>query len=149
MRRSHAMRNFGGAIAAGALALGLSGCDQIQSLWKSEKTADAPTPAAPAPVVQAPQPAPAVQVASAPEPAKPAESPSAAGDASLATKVKTALNGDPRLKALGIDVGVADGVVTLYGTADTRARREHAAKVASSVAGVKSVKNEMVIVAGS
>jgi osmotically-inducible protein OsmY len=39
--------------------------------------------------------------------------------------------------------------VTLYGTANTRARREKAAKVASGVAGVKSVKNELVIVAGS
>jgi len=39
--------------------------------------------------------------------------------------------------------------VTLYGTANTRARREKAAKVASGVPGVKSVKNELVIVAGS
>jgi osmotically-inducible protein OsmY len=40
-------------------------------------------------------------------------------------------------------------VVTLYGTANNRALRDKAAQVASKVEGVKSVRNELVIVAGS
>jgi len=50
---------------------------------------------------------------------------------------------------LAIDAGVSDGVVTLYGTADNKKNRDKAARVAAGVPGVKSVKNEMVIVAGS
>jgi osmotically-inducible protein OsmY len=53
------------------------------------------------------------------------------------------------LKVLAIDASVSDGAVTLYGTANNRALREKAAKVVSGVPGVKSVKNELVIVAGS
>src|SRR6267143_1029387 len=62
---------------------------------------------------------------------------------------KAALGADPALKVLAIDASVSDGAVTLYGTANNRALREKAAKVVSGVPGVKSVKNELVIVAGS
>jgi len=132
------------AMTAGALVLGLAACDQIQSLWKGDKAAT---------TAQAPGPAPItgqkIDLAKSGEMQKSAEAPKPDENALLAAKVKSALGADPALKMLAIDAGASDGVVTLYGTADTRAHREKAAQVASGVAGVKSVKNELVIVAGS
>jgi len=43
----------------------------------------------------------------------------------------------------------ADGAVTLFGTTPTASDREQAARVAAGVDGVRSVKNNLVIVAGS
>ena len=40
-------------------------------------------------------------------------------------------------------------MVTLYGTVDNKKNRDKAGQVASGVPGVRSVKNELVIVAGS
>src|SRR6266850_6335352 len=137
------------AVTAGALVLGLAGCDQIQALWKSEgsnNTASGPL------AQQTPQPAEAkIEVAKAIEIPKSIETPKPPIDENrlLASKVKSALGADPALKFLAIDAGASDGVVTLYGTANNRALREKAAQVASKVEGVKSVRNELVIVAGS
>ena len=131
------------AVTAGALVLSLAACDQIQSLWKSE---DKTNPAT-GPLVQTPQPEAKIEVAQ-----KAVEIPKAPKideDAALATKVKSALGADPALKFLAIDAGASGGVVTLYGTANNRTLREKAAQVASKVEGVKSVRNELVIVAGS
>jgi len=134
-------------VTASLLVFGLAACDQIQSLWKSEKDP------LPAPVSQL-QPAPKsveertnpIKIGEAPAPV---EAPKVDEDKALAARVKTALSTDSNLKMLAIDAGAANGVVTLWGTADTRAHRDKAAKVASEVPGVKSVKNELVIVAGS
>ena len=67
----------------------------------------------------------------------------------LVGKVRSALADDPVLKRLAIDAVASDGVITLVGTADTLAHRNKAAKVASAVAGVVSVKNNLVILSGS
>ena len=137
------------AVTAGALVLSLSACDQIQSLWKSEGSNN---PAAGPVAQQAPQPAEGkVEVAKAIEIPKSLETPKPPVDENkaLANKVKSALGDDPALKFLAIDATASDGTVTLYGTASNRALREKAARVASSVSGVKSVRNELVIVAGS
>ncbi|HKA39202.1 MAG TPA: BON domain-containing protein, partial [Burkholderiales bacterium] len=79
--------------------------------------------------------------------AEPGSSP--ATDAALAARVKAALSAEPELRTVTVDVKSADGVVTLYGTADSSARSQQAAMVAMNVEGVRSVKNEMVIVRGS
>ena len=71
------------------------------------------------------------------------------GDAALAARVKAALSADPGLRSITVDVKSADGVVTLYGTADTPATSHRAALLALDVDGVRSVKNEMVVVRGS
>ncbi len=90
-----------------------------------------------------------------PSPAPAAPAPKAAGpsgaseNAALAAKVKSALAAETALKPLAIDVNASDGAVTLFGTVDTRASREKAAKVAAGVEGVKSVKNNLVLVKGS
>ena len=128
-------------VTAAALALGLAACDQIQSLWKSDEKAN---PA----VGSVAQPKAAegtIQVARAVDLPKPPVD----ENKLLANKIKSALGADPALKVLAIDASVADGAVTLYGTANNRALREKAAKVVSGVPGVKSVRNELVIVAGS
>ena len=133
------------AAAVGALALSLAACDQIQSLWKSEGSVN---PAAGTLAQPAAKPAEA-PIAAAKSADRAVSSPEIDQDSALAAKVKSALGADPALRLLAIDTGVSSGVVTLYGTADTRAHREKAAQVASSVAGVKSVSNQLVIVAGS
>jgi osmotically-inducible protein OsmY len=69
--------------------------------------------------------------------------------AALAARVVAALRRDPAVGGLGIDVVSADGAVTLFGTAPTAGDREKAAKVAAGVDGVRSVLNNLVIVAGS
>ncbi len=135
------------AVTAGALVLSLAACDQIQSLWKSEEKANPATGA-----VAQPKPAEGkIEVAKAVEIPKSIEAPKPPIDENkvLANKVKSALGADPALKFLAIDAVASDGTVTLYGTANNRALREKAAHVTSNVPGVKSVKNELVIVAGS
>src|SRR6266850_3013412 len=130
------------AVTAGALVISLGACDQIQSLWKSEeKTNPAVGAVAPKPVEGKIEVAKAVEIPKAPKVVD--------EDSTLAAKVKSALGADPALKFLAIDAGASEGVVTLYGTANNRALREKAAQVASKVEGVKSVRNELVIVAGS
>jgi len=134
------------AVTAGALALSLVACDQIQSLWKSES----PKPATGTVAQPAPQPVEGkIEIAKADDSPKAVEAPKIDEDAELAAKVKSALGADRAVRLLAIDARSSGGVVTLYGTADTPAHRERAAKVAARVAGVKSVKNELVIVAGS
>jgi osmotically-inducible protein OsmY len=137
------------AVTAGALVLSLAACDQIQSLWKSEGSNN---PASGPLAKQTPQPAEGkIEVTKAIEIPKSIETPKPPIDENkvLANKVKSALGADPALKFLAIDAGASDGVVTLYGTANNGALREKAARVASGVPGVKSVRNELVIVAGS
>jgi len=69
----------------------------------------------------------------------------AIGDAAITGKVKTALIGDPDVKALVIDVDTKNGVVTLSGSADTPAHSEKATTVAQGVEGVKSVENHLTV----
>ena len=75
------------AVTAGALALNLAACDQIQSLWKSES----PKPAAGIVVQPAPQPAEGkIEVAKSGDSRKAVEPPKVDEDAALAAKVKSA-----------------------------------------------------------
>lgn len=71
------------------------------------------------------------------------------GDFALADTVKTAIASEPELESLILDVTAKDGAITLHGTAGTDAERDRATLVASGIAGVQSVKNELVIVRGS
>lgn len=84
----------------------------------------------------------------APKAAEPAVPP-VDENAALATRVVAALRRDPAVGTLGIDVVSADGAVTLFGTAPTAGDRDKAARVAAGVDGVRSVMNNLVIVAGS
>jgi hyperosmotically inducible protein len=61
-------------------------------------------------------------------------------DATITTRVKTALLNDPDIGALRIDVSTSLGVVTLDGTVKTEAEKGRAADLARTVPGVKDVK---------
>lgn len=124
-----------GILMAGALALGLAACEQkpsSENLFRNIGDAGPPME----------------------QPANPVGpdsglAPGAASDAALAAKVKAALTAEPGLKSLKVDVNAADGVVTLFGTADSPKNSHQAAIVALNVEGVRSVKNELVILRGS
>ena len=125
-------RNPSSIMTAALLAFALSGCGQEPP----------PKPA----VKVVPVPAPEVKAAPA---QKPAEDAQAAADKALAASVKAALTAERTLNAHGIDVVARNGTVTLYGTSETRMRREMAEKIAARVDGVKSVENKLAVVAGS
>jgi len=69
-------------------------------------------------------------------------------DAALTAKVKSALVAEPGLKAQAISVDAFAGVVTLRGTADSQENRRRAEQIASAVEGVRSVRNELVVIPG-
>jgi hypothetical protein len=126
----------------GVLVLSLAACGDKPPAPPAVKPVD------PASVKLDSQPAPpAVVVEQKTE--KSAEVGRANENTALVAKVRSALADDPVLKRLAIDAVAADGVITLVGTADTLAHRNKAAQVASAVAGVKSVKNNLVILSGS
>jgi BON domain len=123
-------------VMAGLLALALAACDGAPPPPKPKVAVATPTlPEEPPPQVVAPP--------------KPAEPPQASADKELAGKVKSALLAERGINAHAIDVVAKNGVITLYGTTETPARRDTAAKVAGNVAGVKSVDNKLAVVAGS
>ena len=66
-------------------------------------------------------------------------------DATLTTKVKSALSVNPDLASLPISVDTVNGVVTLSGSVDTMASSNKAQTVASEVSGVKQVDNRLVL----
>jgi len=74
-----------------------------------------------------------------------AKAAAAIDDATITTKVKTAVLAEPGLKTLQIDVDTKNGVVTLAGTVDTPALKERAQQVAQAVTGVKSVDNNLAV----
>lgn len=64
-------------------------------------------------------------------------------DATITTKVKTAMFNEPSLKVLKINVETYKSVVQLSGFADSGADIAKAADVARAVPGVRSVKNDL------
>lgn len=66
-------------------------------------------------------------------------------DAAITASVHADLAKDTELSALRIDVDTSNGHVTLHGTAPTEASRERASRIASTVDGVTSVSNQLVV----
>jgi len=64
-------------------------------------------------------------------------------DTAVTAKVKSALLGDETVKSLAITVVTTGGVVQLTGVVGTADQKTAAEKIASGVAGVKSVKNDL------
>ena len=64
-------------------------------------------------------------------------------DSTLTSKVKIALIDDPVTKAGQINVETYRGVVELGGFVDNAQQKEQATKVASSITGVKEVRNDL------
>jgi len=66
-------------------------------------------------------------------------------DSVITTKVMSALLGDDLVKSFDVSVETMQGVVQLSGFVDTSAQRSAAGHDAASVAGVKSVKNNLIV----
>ncbi len=64
-------------------------------------------------------------------------------DATITTRVKTALLNDPDVGVMRIDVNTTAGVVTLSGDVRSKAEADRAVQLARSVQGVKDVKSEL------
>ncbi|MEX2197506.1 MAG: BON domain-containing protein [Burkholderiales bacterium] len=104
-------------------------------------SAEPPKPAAAEPVKPMLQSAvPAPTPPSAPEPS---------ADERLLERVKNALRDTRKVDAQGVGVTVADGVVSLFGTAPSDAERRGIQKFVAGIDGVKSVVSKLVIVRGS
>jgi osmotically-inducible protein OsmY len=66
-------------------------------------------------------------------------------DASITTKVKAAILGDSALKVFEIHVLTDKDVVKLSGFVDSQSMISRATNVATQVAGVRSVQNDLVV----
>lgn len=64
-------------------------------------------------------------------------------DAAITTKVKAAFVEDKQVKALDVKVDTFKGTVQLSGFADSDAEIRRAVQIASTVVGVKSVRNDI------
>jgi osmotically-inducible protein OsmY len=77
-----------------------------------------------------------------------AQAKDAASDAAITASIKADLVKDPGLSAIKIEVDTRDGVVTLNGVAPDKAAADRAGKIAIAVAGVKEVRNHVVVKQG-
>jgi hypothetical protein len=98
---------------------------------------------------QAATPKPAAKPESGPVKAAPVQAPVPDPNHELAMRVRRALEDAGKIDTPAIDVFVADGNVTLWGSARSLDERRLAGDVSALVQGVKSVRNELVIVRGS
>lgn len=64
-------------------------------------------------------------------------------DAAITTKVKTALVRDDRVDAIDVQIKTFKGVVQLSGFADSEQEKQRAGRLASRVAGVERVQNDI------
>jgi osmotically-inducible protein OsmY len=66
-------------------------------------------------------------------------------DTVITSKVKTALLANPEVKGTAVDVEVFRGTVQLSGFVRSEQEREKAEQLARQVAGVKEVKNDLLL----
>ena len=64
-------------------------------------------------------------------------------DATITTRVKTALLNDPQVAALKIDVDTTKGIVTMSGIVRSRDEEQRAIQIARGVPGVQDVKSTL------
>lgn len=64
-------------------------------------------------------------------------------DATITTRVRTALLNDPDVNATRIDVSTTAGVVTLSGSVRSKSEADRAVQVAHTVQGVKDVRSAL------
>lgn len=137
------------ACIAGAFLLGASACDQKPSAEKVGRNIDRAIEKVGPKVEQAANVAEKkLEQAGKVMREKTAAAGEVVDDVTLSARVKTALIAEPGVKARDVNVESKDGVVALYGKAESSEQKELAAKVVSGVQGVKSVDNRLVV-AGS
>ncbi|GCL61817.1 BON domain-containing protein [Pseudaquabacterium pictum] len=81
---------------------------------------------------------------SAPEPVA-AVQPSTVSDGEVTAAVRSLLDGDAQTKAFAITVSTSAGEVSLNGTLDTQVQIDHALALTRATAGVRSVKDGLVL----
>ena len=146
---SNALR-LAAAAVAGALALGVAGCDRPGSAEQVGAGTGRALDQAAAKMGQAADAAgKAIDEARDTAREQAAEAAKSLDDASLAARVKSKLIAEAGPAGLAIDVTTARGVVTLQGTVDAPDVRERAVRAASGVDGVRSVENRLVVARGS
>ena len=64
-------------------------------------------------------------------------------DATITTRVKTALLNDPQVAGLKIDVDTTKGIVTMSGIVRSRDEEQRAMQIARGVPGVQDVKSTL------
>lgn len=79
----------------------------------------------------------------------PVQAPAPDPNHELAMRVRQALEDAGKIDVPAIDVTVAEGVVTLWGSTRSVDERRLAGEISARVHGVKSVRNELAIVRGS
>ena len=109
-----------------------------------------PAPAQQPPVIiqqpaPATQPAPIVVTPPAGGTTAPAESVNM--DSTIQSAVDKKISDDPEISTLGITASVIDGKATLIGTVKTEALKTQVARLVKSVKGVKSVDNQISVIA--
>jgi hypothetical protein len=114
------------------LALALAACSESES----------PKPAAVQPVKPLAQPAP-------PPPATPAAVPAPSAEEQLRERVTRALRETRQVDGQGVDVTVAGGTVSLFGTAPSADARRAIERFVAGLDGVQGVVNKLVVVRGS
>ncbi|HET7098054.1 MAG TPA: BON domain-containing protein [Casimicrobiaceae bacterium] len=67
----------------------------------------------------------------------------AVDDATITAQVKSAIMAEPGLKSTNINVDTKDAIVTLTGTVPSSPLKDKAKEIASNVAGVKSVQDNL------
>jgi osmotically-inducible protein OsmY len=67
-------------------------------------------------------------------------------DATITTRVKTAMLNDPAVGGLRIDVDTFKGVVTLSGRVKSQAERDRATMLARGISGVVEVKDTLQVI---
>jgi osmotically-inducible protein OsmY len=141
---------FAAAALAGALALGVAGCDRPGPAEQVGTESGRALDQAAAKMGQAANAA-GTAIGQARDTAREqaAEAAKSLDDASLAARVKSKLIAEAGPAGLAIDVTTTRGVVTLQGTVDAPDVRERAARAASGVDGVRSVENRLVVARGS
>jgi osmotically-inducible protein OsmY len=112
-------------------ALALAACSESES----------PKPAAVQPVKPLAQPA--------PPPATPAPVPAPSAEDQLRERVTRALRETRQVDGQGVDVTVAGGTVSLFGTAPSADARRAIERFVAGLDGVQGVVNKLVVVRGS
>lgn len=67
------------------------------------------------------------------------------GDGATAANVTAALKSDPQLAALTLSADCRKGVCTIGGQAFSAEQKDHAARIAGKIAGVKTLRNEIAV----
>jgi osmotically-inducible protein OsmY len=120
--------------------------DNLTIASASAAPASAPTSAAPA---SAPPTAPTQATPAAPPAAGKSTAAAPDTDTGLADRIKSQLTSDTQMKNAPIEVTAKSGVVTLQGTAPTRAVKEHALTAVSGIDGVSQVVDRIEVSAAT